>query len=462
MNIRKRLMAWHTAVLAVLLLAFTSGLYLALRYHLLTEVDGSLIAWADQIARSPRGADKLLGEGQAGMRPHLMAISGAPESFALLLGPGTQRNGGRARTDRFQSELVSKLSGLAVQDPMLTTVDLAGQSYRVRLRTLAPDGGADAPLLAVGRSLVHVRTTMRDLILPLSLAWLVAVVVCAFISWLFVGRTLKPVQRMTRDALDIAASGALECRLDEHGEADEFGELSRALNFMLTSLETSYLAQRRFLADVSHQLRTPLTSVKANLGFLIRARDAAPDQHEAAFGDIVTEVDRMALLVNELLALARAEAVNPIGHAEEVDLAEVARQAADSLSPDRIRSRIDGPVRVRGDGEKLRQLIVILLDNALKYSEPGSEVGLGLSRGNGTAVLVVTDSGPGIPPEQLPLVFERFFRAASGKDVPGSGLGLAIAQSIVKSHGGRIELRNLDPGLAAEVELPEASGGTNA
>ncbi|MGE5552153.1 MAG: sensor histidine kinase [Bacteroidota bacterium] len=459
MNIRTRLVVWHAAALAALLLAFTAGLYSVLRYHLYTEVDESLASWTDQAIAASIEEGFFLGKSQDAPA-HAMSPLNAPDSFALILdpadrGPAGQAVGAGGIVRGLRRRLAARHDGLPEGRE---TITLAGQLYRIHLAKVASMDGRGERRLVVGRSLVHVLNTLAGLRAFLAMAWLAAVLVCSFVSWLFVGRILKPVSLMTRDSLRIAASGQLGRRIEDRGEEDEFGQLARALNRMLSSLEQSYLTQKRFLADASHELRTPLTSIKANLDYLARAAGAPETDKAEAFRDILAEVDRMAALVHELLALARAEAGVALKR-EPVDLGLLVREVVAGGSFGRggprpqIRLTLGECVLVEADPDKLHQVIVIILDNAVKYSPPDGEITIALCREGKYAVLRVADQGPGIPPAELPRVCERFYRASNVRGVyPGTGLGLSIAKTIVESHGGRMEIRNSTP-KGVEVEL---------
>jgi signal transduction histidine kinase len=267
---------------------------------------------------------------------------------------------------------------------------------------------------------------------------------------------------MTRDALKIATSKELDRKIEDFGDHDEFGELSKALNQMLASIETSYTTQKKFLADASHELRTPLTSIKANLDFINRVNQAPESEKILALKDITTEVNRMAVLVNELLMLARAEA--PKAEAsEKFNLPQLIKKVyieyrnRKSKCNQSLHVEITQPVLyVNGDPEKIRQIMVILLDNALKYSPAETEINIRVWRQGTWAVIEVNDQGPGIPEAELPLVLNRFYRGSNVRNhTEGSGLGLAIVKSILKNLEGEIELRNrVSKGLQVRISLP--------
>lgn len=462
MHVRKRLVVWQAGALAGLLLLFSMGLYGAFWFHLNAEVDEVLISWSDRALGSTNSKGHPAGSSPPESRNQDPARPVAPDSFTLLL----NEKGQLFENASLESKRILAQMGPSIIDgnrrrKTLQTLFLDGEPYRIRIMPIPdPEGSSKKHTLIVGRSLTHVTTTLSELGIFLVLAWLMAVSACTGVSWLFVGKTLAPVKRMTRDSLQLAESGQFGRRIDFSGQGDEFAELARALNRMLVSLESSSVIQKKFLADSSHELRTPLTSVKANLDFIRRARGLSQSDLASALDDMAAEVDRMASLVNQLLMLARSDAAPPV-RLETTDLAQIVRDALltyrqhPALRNRAIDTALPECSWVRGDPEALRQLVIILLDNALKYSPERGCVRISLGATSTQVVLEISDDGPGIPPEELPKVFDRFYRASNVRgSVNGSGLGLAIAQSIIARHEGRLHLQNRAPhGVTASVAL---------
>ncbi|HEX3045667.1 MAG TPA: HAMP domain-containing sensor histidine kinase [Bacillota bacterium] len=466
MNIRKRLVAWHTGILAGLLLIFTFGVYMTLRFHLNTEVDDSLKSWAADVIESVAGNAPDVSGGFRTSSSHIEPPFNMPESFALTLDPKEPISSDFAGLSK--SGLLSLQNYLKthVVNPHGTygTIPLNAHLFRIYVKEMIPPAGNKVSYLILGRSLMHVQNTLSGLIGSLILAWLIAVLVCTVVSWLFVGRTLRPVKMMTQDALKIATSKEPVRKIENFGEHDEFGELSKALNQMLASIEASYTAQKKFLADASHELRTPLTSIKANLDFINRAKQAPESEKKLAFEDITTEVNRMASLVNELLMLARAEAPKAEVN-EKFNLPQLINKVySENWNRKSKLNRLilleiaDSVLYVNTDPEKIRQVVVILLDNAVKYSPVKSEIKLRVWRQGTSAMIEVNDQGPGIPEAELPLVLNRFYRGSNVRNnTEGSGLGLSIVKSILTNLEGEIELSNRNPnGLRARITLPLA------
>ena len=260
----------------------------------------------------------------------------------------------------------------------------------------------------------------------------------------------------------IALSRSFSRRLPSLSRRDELGQLALTFNEMLESLDEAYKTQQRFIADASHELRAPLTTIIGNLDLLERAPDMDEAERGEALRFVREEAGRMSRLVSDLLVLARADA----GQALKKQPVELDRVLMDVLGENQVRVRDRkllveelAEVRVSGDPDRLKQLLLILVDNAIRYTPAGGEIRLGLRIERDEAVVRVADTGIGIESEDLPHVFDRFFRAnkARSRDQGGSGLGLSIARWIAEQHGGSITAQS-KPGQGSifTVRLPLA------
>jgi signal transduction histidine kinase len=268
---------------------------------------------------------------------------------------------------------------------------------------------------------------------------------------------------VTKTALQITSADDLSRRIPYTGSPkDEVGQLVTAFNQTLSRLENLFITQRRFLADVGHELRTPLTVIKGNVGLMRKIKDF----DEESLVTIEDEVDRLTRMVGDLLLLAQAESGKiPLAHElVELDtlLLEVLNQMR-VLTHDRVQLNLGSidQVLVCGDRDRLKQVMVNLVGNAINYTPKGGEILVGLGKVNDRAQLTVTDNGPGIAPEDLPHIFERFYRGEKSRtrqrDGKGFGLGLSIAYWIVRNHEGRIEVNStLGQGTTFCVWLPLA------
>jgi signal transduction histidine kinase len=274
---------------------------------------------------------------------------------------------------------------------------------------------------------------------------LISMVIAAAVSWFSIGQALSPLAAVTETALQISHTDDLSRRIPYHGpEKDEVGRLISAFNETLERLEHLFASQQRFLADVSHELRTPLTVIKGNVD-LMRRMGSADDESLISIED---EADRLSRLVLDLLLETQAESGKlPLYFAPvELDtlLLEVFKEMR-VLARERVQLKLTeiDQIQVSGDRDRLKQVLINLVANAIKYTPQGGEVYLSLGRVGDRARLIVRDTGPGIPTEDLPHIFERFFRAEKSRTrskVGGFGLGLSIAYWIVTHHGGRIEV----------------------
>ncbi len=278
---------------------------------------------------------------------------------------------------------------------------------------------------------------------------------------LLVGRLLaRPLQRLAQTARRVA-EGDLSARTGLPGGRSEIRAVASAFDDMVSRLEESFTAQKRFVADASHELKTPLTAI-AGMAELLE--QATPDERRRALATLQREVSRMSRLVEELLTLSRTEEGPATGPRVAFDAAEMLAEVADSaalLAPAHpLEVRVPGPLRLVGDREALARAVRNLVDNAVKHSPPGSAVTLEGLGEPGEVHLRVRDRGPGIAAGDLPHVFDRFYRAdrSRSRQTGGSGLGLAIVRAVVEAHGGRATLCNHpEGGLEATLVLPSGN-----
>ena len=294
---------------------------------------------------------------------------------------------------------------------------------------------------------------------------LIALIAAAIGAWFMAGRALRPLKHLAETTDEIGSTDDLSQRLPPVRQDDEVRALTESFNAMLDTIEDSRQirdetieAQKRFVADASHELRSPLTSIRANAGFLRDQPHATEQDRDEATADIAVEADRLGALIDGLITLARADAgAETPGGFRRVDLTAVvdaAGRRARNLSID-LTVHIDRPVVVMGNDGALAELVWILIDNA--HVHGGTHVDVDVALRDGTAVLTVSDDGPGIPDGEQEAVFERFYRSDPSRSGPGHGLGLAIARTIVDQHGGRISVEAADGGGATfAVGIPAA------
>ena len=296
----------------------------------------------------------------------------------------------------------------------------------------------------------------------------VAVIAAFGIGWLLAGLALRPINRLRHTAQAIGAERDFGRRVDYSGPKDEIGQLVTTFNNMLAELQAAYLqveetlqAQRRFVADASHELRTPLTTLRGNIGLLQRKPPIRAEDRADVLADMVDETERLMRLVNELLVLARADAGRPLRQ-EPVrlkPLLEDVYQQVKLLAPQRsIVYRSDLDVTITGDNDALRQVLLVLLDNALKHTPPEATINFSTALNNGQVAILISDDGPGIASTHVPHIFDRFYRGDAARTSPGTGLGLAIAHELTKAHYGTITVETqVGQGSTFTLTLPNHS-----
>lgn len=335
-----------------------------------------------------------------------------------------------------------------------TTAD--GTDYRVITYPLEHYKGA----VTVGRPLGEVHATLTNLTLLLALVAGVGVV-GAGAAGLWVARTgLRPVDELTGAVEHVARTEDLTVRIPADGD-DEIARLSRSFNAMTAALASSQERQAQLIADAGHELRTPLTSLRTNIELLARSEETGraipPDDREALLASVKAQMTELAALIGDLQELARPDDTGQSAKVQVIGLHTVVRTAID-------RARLRGPELTvdtelapwytRAEAPALERAVVNVLDNAVKFSPPGGRIEVRLDRGE----LTVRDHGPGIPEDDLPHVFDRFWRSPSARSLPGSGLGLSIVARTVQQCGGTVELRRPErgSGAVAVLRLPGA------
>ncbi|MEU9360233.1 HAMP domain-containing sensor histidine kinase [Streptomyces sp. NPDC048301] len=321
------------------------------------------------------------------------------------------------------------------------------------------------PGLGTGNLAVSIARPMKEITDPLStLAWVLFLVagigvVGAGAAGLWIARTgLRPVDDLAHAFEHVARTEDLSVRIPAEGD-DEIARLSRSFNSMTSSLATSRDRQSQLIADAGHELRTPLTSLRTNIELLARSDDTGraipPDDRRALMSSVKAQMTELAALIGDLQELSRPDAAQP-GPLQVVALHDITRtalQRARLRGPELTVTEELAPWYVRAEPAALERAIVNVLDNAVKFSPEGGTIDVVLHRG----VLTVRDHGPGIPAEELPHVFDRFWRSPSARQLPGSGLGLSIVARTVQQAGGDISLAPADGGgTVASIRLPGA------
>jgi len=462
-SVRLRAAVFGTAVTLAAVLVFVALLLLLVQTSAPDDQDKSLTTMAEATAAALATAppDRLA----PSTPPVLVDPATSSDPFTLVVavdGTVLYRSVEPAPGD--DAAVAGIVAAVRREGSFTGTLAFGGAEVRVHAVPWTNDAAGRSGAVIAGQSTAAVSDTVSGLSAFLVVATLFALVFALAVGWVVSGRALRPLRELVATTDEIGGTGDLSRRLPPNDTKDEVGKLTRSFNAMLDRLEASQHelaaaleAQRRFVADASHELRSPLTTIRSNAGFLEERSDASPEDRAEAIADIRVEADRMALLVDDLLALAQGEERARKTEAA-VDLGEIAAEEARRFDdPGRpLETAISGDTEVLGDADMLRRLVRILIDNARKHGD--GAVGVSVEERDGTVILTVTDRGPGFPDGELDRVFDRFYRADPARSGPGTGLGLAIARSIVSAHGGSIAATNRPEGGArVTVILPEGS-----
>jgi len=482
-TLRGRLTAWYSGALALTLAAFAGLLYLDRRSASYQDLDQRIQSEASLtagiLAESYRARGTLVRPDTAQrpvLIPDLAALLEAVPGFLVI----TARDGSLlfassdARALTFQQ--VEELRGLASATPSgRSSGTLRLEPNGPKIHYVVQDVTGAGPQFGAIVAGADIRTAELGpdqllstfaLVLPLGLA--LALLMGSWIS----RRALAAVDQIITEVREITDGRSLHRRLAEPLVKDELGRLAETLNQMMTRLERSFAALRRFTADASHELKTPLAVLRAGVERAITTANL-PQDTLATLEETLQEIKRMTQLVDALLTLARAdEGIAPL-HREPVDLrgiVEEVRETGELLAEESgVRVEVvtpPEPIVVSVDATRIRQLILNLLTNAVKYTPPGGTVRMQLGSANGRVALSVADTGIGIAPGDLPHIFDRFWRADSARtrtsERPGAGLGLAICKWIAEAHGGRIDVVSRPGrGTTFTVTLPREPAATN-
>ncbi len=457
MSLRNRLTLLYTSLVGGILLVFGFVIYQLVSVNLVDQIDELLAKSANDIIQ----VAQLNAVGELDMVSTPKVELATNVYFQLW-----ERNTGLRLASASISQLREPMSPLdrLPGKPVYRTTSIDETPIRVLSVPLSA-GNRLVGSLQVGASIAIVEATQKTLLTVLMIGTISAMGLSALAVSLATYQALASLGRATDVALQITRADDLSRRIPYQGPpADEVGQLISAFNQTLGQLESLFDTQRRFVADVGHELRTPLTVIKGNIN-LLRRMGCSDDE---SLSSIEGEVDRLTRMIGDLLLLARVESGKlPLNyHMVELDtlLLEVLQQAR-VLAQDRVTLRLGDldQVLVCGDRDRLKQVVLNLVENAIKYTPPGGEVFVHIDKTEEQARLCISDTGPGIPPEDLPHIFERFYRAEKSRtrtgDGKGFGLGLSIAYWIVRHHGGEIEVEStIGEGTHFTVWLPLMEG----
>ena len=476
LSLRTRLVAVAVTLVAFAVLATGAATYLALRPYLYDRFNDNLLSNAQSLASLIRPIPRPLGGTQGWgfdgyVSPDtLIAVLGTDSASAI---PFTDTDG---HAFNYLNLRPSDISRVLLSDHPVNVTTTDGKTMRVTHAQTRSRSGTDQLTLLVGMSTGDVSRTLGKLLGLEAIAAVIAVLGTAVLSAYGVQIGLRPLGRVTRTAHAVAAElgpdgTGLERRVPGGHPHTEVGQLANAVNTMLDAVEREYSARyeseqrmRRFLADASHELRTPLTSLRGYAELIrMRGGDGFDADARDSLRRIESEGTRMSRLVDDLLTLARHDR-GVVAERKPVDLGAVAADAVAGLRaahPEReVSLRAQVGITVLGDRDQLQQVVTNLLTNAAVHTRPDGPIAVSVDQRDGTATITIADAGPGLPPEQVAHMFERFWRADAARTRVrgGSGLGLPIVQALVKTHGGDVRVESSpEAGTAITVALPVAA-----
>ncbi len=469
MSIRARIAILSAFLTAIILAGIAVGVYYTLQRSLNQEVDNRLNGVVSGVAKNTKIEPTLTG----GTTVHIPQLDpfASPGLYVQVVAPdGRGLNNSYPDVSDVEKSYMD-LPKEVLQQNLSGNAQFYTTSYHdVPVRVLSspfydPNSGQLLGTIQAVQPLTATLKTMRTLRLLFLAGLGFGLMAAAVGAYVLSGRSLRPLSKITGTARQIGRSRDLSDRIELPRTGDEVQDLAETFNAMLNRLDDAFTAERRFVSDASHELRTPLTALRGNAEILLRQVEIGAVEKEDAIeilSDIRDESERMGRLVQNLLTLARAD----VGWTPELELVPLDQIAADaSRLAVRLAGKheftfdIDDEVDVMGNSDQLKQLLLILLDNAFTYTPNESNVSLAVEAGDDDARMVVCDAGPGIPAEQLDRIFDRFYRgdAARDKRAAGAGLGLPIARWIVECHNGKIAAESeIGKGTSITVTLPRA------
>ena len=457
-SLRARLTFWYVLTLGVTLTLFAGGVLLFRARAAYDTLDAGLEMRATRLSADLRQdlfsldvEEALASDPRAAHEPLCVRNASGVTIFRSPAFPELTWSGEgeamAAARDRSGDRTLQDRRGESIR---LTTVDIPRPGAdRLVLQLTTPESAATAPL--------------AELSAVLAAAIIFVLIVASFGSRFTVGRALAPVNSIVARVREIQAQH-LGARLDVRADSQELAHLVTTLNAMLDRIEASFSSARRFAADASHELQTPIAAIRGTLDMGLRLGVTAAEWRGYAV-DLLEDVDRLSELIRDLRLIALAEAGHLLDERETVPMAELVQECCETAAVIadeqrvHVETSVQDSVMVSGSSRHLRRVVLNLLQNAVRYSPEGQTVQVSVARVDRDAVVTVRDSGCGIGAADLPHIFEPFFRAdpARARDTGGSGLGLAIVDQIVRAHGGHIDVSSApDEGATFAVVLPLA------
>jgi signal transduction histidine kinase len=464
MTIRKRLTLWYAGLLTLIIILLGAIVFAVMRWSMITSIDNTLEDTINQVEANSRLVPILV----PGMGTRIevdlpkldfFRVSGVEVQVWKIEDGVPTLEDSTANLDDYHHALDSAGLG-STEHKVYRTVNIDGSFWRVRTSPIYDPRGMLVGNIQVAGSLEMVNKATQELFTVMLVSCTIAITGSAFVSMWLSKRMLKPIEDITRAAASVVETRDLSTRLPWNGPMDELGRLNSVFNQMMGRLENLFHVQQRFVADVSHELRTPLTGICGNLD-MIKRYGVDEDSLEA----MTSETERMKRLVNDLLLLARADYGGLTVELTPIELDSVVidtfRHARGLIKDRQLELKIVHvePLRVNGNSDRLKQMLLNLVDNAIKFTPDTGRITLSLRQQGKDALIEVADTGVGIAAEDLQHVFDRFYQSdpsrTENQKATGFGLGLSIAYWIVNAHHGAISVASeLGQGTTFSIRIP--------
>lgn len=450
-SIRWQMMVWNTTAFVVVLVGFGTLVYSLLRQTHYDQIDRVLVSRYRELIEDDR-------------------LSASPEErfqfWVRKFGKHVEISGivrDRDGKTIVQAEKLQQFSPLdapsrPTRQPQFDSLTLSSRNHMRRLTVVVPTSAGDYTLMLLA-DLEHIDEELGLVMKTLLITIPATLIVAAALAYFLAYKALAPVEQLRQQTDEITAE-RLDRRLPVYNPSDELGLLAQTINSMIQRLERSFEEVRRFTADASHELRTPIAVIRSDAELGIDAL-YDPEAARQRFDSILEECSRLASVTSQLLTLSREDAGVVQAGRSCVPIAPLLFEAVESFRPlasakqQEVTVEVSRDAKILADPDRLRQVFHNLLDNAIKYTPEESRITVTLGRENSDAVIAVNDNGPGIPSEHLSRVFDRFYRVNKSNDAGGAGLGLSIVQSIVMSFDGRVDVEStVGEGSTFRVFLP--------
>ena len=446
-----RLTLWYASVFSVASLLVFIVLYLLLVSGTLKRTDIALVDQAEELASllKSQGLDSVKAE----IIQEAAAGGTGTVFFRILTAEGEELAASDMSKWGFADTDIDGYARVTSGDPVFQTVTAPETTYEVRLAHYQLGPGI---IIQMGKSLEADEQLLEDYRAIFAIVMISVIALAAIVGWFMARRAMSGVEEVTRTAETISA-GLLDSRVPLSGRGDEIDRLGSTFNFMLDRISVLMMSMRHMTDDIAHELRSPITRVRGAAE--VTLTEAGPlAEYEAALGNTIEECDRLLEMINTMLDISETEAGVEAVTLADVDVCMAARDAVDFFQPvadDRgidLRLESHEEALVKADIDKIQRAVLNILGNAIKYTPEGGAITVSITEDRAKVVLSVRDTGPGIERDDLPHIFDRFFRADRSRSAEGSGLGLSLARAIVRAHGGRIIVTS-SPGEGSEFKI---------